>query len=459
MELDPLLNPSSLAVVGVSRSNPFHPATVIYDKNHLRYGARTYAINPHGGTLYGEEVYRRLADLPERPDLAVVCVRAELVPQVLRDCVEAGVRSAIVVSGGFAETGRDDLQTELATIARAGDIPVVGPNCLGVYSPPAIDTFFLPFERVVEPRPGSVALISQSGGILVDLMLKLTQEGVGLSRAVSIGNKVVLDEVDLLSWFLEDPRTSVIGLYLEGFGPGRGRDFVELANRADKPVLVMKSGKTPGGSRAVSSHTASLAGDYRVFRDVIASSRAIETQGEADFVAYCEALTCCRGNATRRLAIVTASGGHGAIASDGCFDAGLQLADLPAADQAKLREQLSPAIRDIASLGNPIDLTGSAGDPDFVTATRFVLARDDVDALLLLLMPYLPALTSDVGARIAHVARELAKPVFAYVPHVTKYGIFIQGFEANGVPVSHSVEGAVAMARAIKTSHARRTIS
>ncbi|MDP7112672.1 MAG: CoA-binding protein, partial [Myxococcota bacterium] len=268
MDLDPILRPRSLAVVGYSHSNPFHPANVIYHKNHLRYDARCFAVNPRGGEVYGETVYPRIGDIPGGVDQAVLVVRSDLVPGLVRECAEAGVRGLVVISGGFAETGRTELQAALTTAAHDTGLPVIGPNCLGVYAPPMCDSFFLPYERLVEPRAGNVALVSQSGGILVDLIIKLTQERVGLSSAVSIGNKAVVDEVDLLEYFLADEQTQVIGIYLEGFSRGRGRRFVELARSAAKPIVALKAGKTPGGSRAVSSHTASLAGDYRVFRDL-----------------------------------------------------------------------------------------------------------------------------------------------------------------------------------------------
>lgn len=450
MDLAKLLQPETVAVVGISRSNPFHPANVIYHKNKLRYRPDTFAVSPRGGTLFGEKIHTDIREIPGRVDLAVLVIRADYVPATIQACIEAGVGSAIVISGGFAETGRADLQAEIAAVASKHDFPVIGPNCLGVYSPPHVDAFFLPYERLIEPRRGNVSLVSQSGGILVDLMIKLTQEGVGLARAVSVGNKAVLDEVDLLRFLDQDPATEVIGIYLEGFGPGRGRDFVELVERMNKPVVIQKAGRTPGGTRAVSSHTAAIAGDYRVFADVLAQAGAIEAPTEAAFVATCEAYSCCRERGVHRVCIVTASGGHGAIASDGCHQAGLELVEIPEEDRRTLQAALSESIRPIASLRNPIDLTGSATDMDFLSATRYFLERDYVDCVLLLLLPYLPAVTTDVGARIAQVAREIDKPVVTYIPHVDRYSIFIDGFEANGVPVAHSVEGAVHMAKALR---------
>jgi acyl-CoA synthetase (NDP forming) len=360
--------------------------------------------------------------------------------------MEAGVAGAIVVSGGFAEVGRTDIEEELAAFSAETDFPVIGPNCLGVYSPPHLDAFFLPPERLVVPEPGAVALISQSGGILVDLIIKLTQEDVGVSKAVSIGNKAAVDEVDLLEYFQKDPETRVIGIYIEGFKKSRGRDFVEMMRHFTKPVILLKSGKTPGGTRAVSSHTASIAGDYTVFSELVKQAGALEAKNETEFVSYCEALSCCdEPREIKNVCIITGSGGHGAMASDLCYTRGLNLVEVPDADKEELRNRLSESVRSIASLNNPVDLTGSAVDDDFYAAADFLLNRDYVDGVILLLLPYLPGISSDVGARLAVAFREHTKPVITYIPHVEKYGIMIEGFESNRLPVAHSVEGAVYM--------------
>ena len=446
MEFEKIFEPRTVAIVGVSLSNPFHPANVIYNKNHLRYEAETFCVNPKGGTLYGQKVYRSLRGIPSQVELAVLAVRAELVPQGIRECVEAGVSGAIVVSGGFAETGRTDIEEELRVLSEENDFPVIGPNCLGIYSPPHLDAFFLPHERIVVPEPGSVALISQSGGILVDLIIKLAQEDAGISKAVSIGNKAAVDEVDLLDYFQGDPKTRVIGIYIEGFKKGRGRAFVERMRNSTKPVILLKSGKTPGGTRAVSSHTASVAGDYTVFSELVKQSGAMEATNETEFVSYCEALSCCeRSGRMRNVCIITGSGGHGAMASDECYARGLRLVEVPAPDKEELRRKLSGSIQAIASLNNPVDLTGSAVDDDFYVAAEFLLDKDYVDAVILLLLPYMPGISFDVGARLALGLRQFEKPVITYIPHVEKYGIMIEGFESNRMPVAHSVEGAVYM--------------
>ncbi len=449
MNLKKIFEPNTVAVVGVSLSNPFHPANVIYNKNNLRFKSNTYCVNTNGGTLYGQKVYRSISEIPEKINLAVLSVRAEYTPEVMLECVKSGVSGAVIVSGGFAESGRADLQNEVARISKENNFPVIGPNCLGVYSPPNIDTFFLPPERLITPRRGHVALISQSGGILVDLAIKLTEEGVGLSRAVSIGNKAVIDEVELLKFFNKDDRTRVIGIYLEGFDAERGRIFIEEVNKSSKPVVILKSGKTPGGAKAVSSHTAAMAGDYFVFREVLKASRAVEAENESEFVSFCEGFSRYTKSDIKNVCIITASGGHGAIASDGCYNIGLNTVQIPDNDIKELIPLLSKSIHNIASFNNPIDLTGSAVDNDFVNATKYFLGKDYVDCIIFLLLPYIPGVTSDIGSRIAQVSREYDKPIITYMPHIDKYGIFIDGFESNNIPVAHTVEGAVYMVKGL----------
>lgn len=450
MDLRSLFEPKTLAVVGVSHNNDRHPANVVFNKNHLRYPVHVYPVNPSGGELQGEKIYRRVGDIPEAVDMAVIAVRAEQVPDVLSECIQAGVGGATVISGGFAESGKKDLQDRLTALAREADFPFVGPNCLGIYSPDHVDTFFLPNERIVRPQPGGVAMVSQSGGILVDQMVKFAGEGVGMSRAVSIGNKALVRELDLLAYLAKDSETSVIAFYVEGFGRNEGREFVLSASRSPKPVIVMKAGKSPGGSKAVSSHTASLGGDYKVFSEVLAQHGIVEARNESELISFCESLSCYREGIDGRIGIISGSGGHGAMAVDVCAGHGLDVRTLSGEVQRQMRERVSMSIRDIASFENPIDLTGSAVDDDFVHAAVILSGAAEVDCILLLLLPYLPGCTMDLGARLSQVHRRAGKPMVAYVPHVEKYRMLIEGFELNNVPVSPSIEGAVLMVEALR---------
>jgi acetyltransferase len=450
VDFTPLFKPETAAVIGVSFTNERHPANVIYNKIHLRYPVKVYPVNPRGGMFNRDRVYRTVAEIPGRVDLAVIAVRADLVPEALADCIRSGVGGAVIVSGGFAESGRGDLQDRITGMAREAQFPFIGPNCLGIYSPGKFDTFFLPGERLVRPNPGNVGFVSQSGGVLVDQMVKFTEQGLGLSLAVSIGNKALIRETDMLRHLADDPETKVIAFYVEGFGRNEGRAFVELAAAISKPVVVLKAGKTAAGSRAVRSHTASLAGDYKVFSDVLAQHGIVEARNEFELTCFCESLSHYPRAIEGNVGVITVSGGHGALATDICADLGLQVPRLSEAVKTEIRAGLSANIRGIASLENPVDLTGSSTDADFEAAVSALGRAPEVDCLLLLLLPYSPGISSDLGARLSYVHQQSGKPLVAYVPHVEKYRILIEGFELNNVPVASSIDGAAFMVEAMR---------
>ncbi len=450
MNLKPLFVPKSMAVCGVSHTNDRHPANVIYNKNLLRFPVDVFPVNPRGGMIRGEQVYTSIDRIESDIDLAVIAVRAEYVPEVIEQCILKKVKGAVVISGGFAEVERQDLQDRIVEIAAKADFPFIWTNCLGIYAPSQVDTFFLPSERMICPDKGNVAIISQSGGILVDLLVKFSGEGIGLSLAVSIGNKALVKEEQLLRYLAKDPATSVIAFYIEGFCHNEGRTFVEAARRCPKPVIVMKAGRTPGGQRAVSSHTASLAGDYKVMSDIFAQFGIVEAKNELELLSFCESLSSYQKSSAQKIGIISGSGGHGAMAVDACLDHGFEVPVLTGAVQKSLRNSLSSSIQSIAALGNPIDLTGSAVEDDFAAAAAVLIDSPELDCVIVLLLPYLPGISSDISARISQLTQKSGKPLIAYVPHEERYRMLIEGFEVNRVPVSPSIEGAVLMAEALR---------
>lgn len=450
MDFKPLFRPETMAVIGVSLTNDRHPANVIYSKNKLRHQVEVFAVSERGGDFQGEKIYPRVSEIPKRIDLAVIVTRAETVPEILKDCIQAQASGAVIVSGGFAESGRPDLQETLLTMAREADFPFIGPNCLGIYAPPFVDTFFIPNERIIRPEPGKVALVSQSGGILVDHLIKFSAEGVGLSLAVSIGNKAMVNELHLLRHFIDDPGTNVIAFYIEGLDPNEGREFVKEAKTCAKPVIILKAGKSDGGIRAVTTHTGSLAGNYGVFSSVLSQYGILEARDESELISYCEVLSCYPKAIEGKLGIITASGGHGALAVDACLSRGLSVPFFPENVQQEIRGQIGENLRGIAAFGNPVDLTGSAMDEDFIQVAKFLGRYSEVDCILLLLLPYIPGISSDLGARLSLVYRQDKKPMVAYVPHVEKYRMLIEGFQLNQIPVAHSIDEAVKMVEALK---------
>jgi len=449
MDLNPLFEPKTMAVIGISSSNNRHPANVIFAKNNSRYPVEVYAVNPKGGKLHDDPIYPGIADIPKKIDLAVIATRAELVPDVMAECIKAGVKAAAVISGGFTEGGRRDLQQRIVDMAREANFPFIGPNCLGVYVPFKVDTFFLPLERMIKPEAGGVTFVSQSGGILVDHMIKFAQEGVGLAKAISIGNKAFIKEKELLAYLIKDPATKVIAYYIEGFGKGEGRDFVLAADRSPKPVIIMKSGKTAAGNRAVSSHTASLAGDYASFSAAIAQHNILEAANESELVSFCEVLSSYTEPIEGKIGIITGSGGHGAMAVDTCSLNGIKVPELSVETKEEIKKNLTGNIQAIAALGNPADLTGSAIDDDFIACAKVMGASPEIDCVIVLLLPYIPGITLDIGVKLSSVSKQFNKPFIAYVPQVEKYDMLIEGFELNGIPVAPSIDGAVLMAKAL----------
>ena len=199
----------------------------------------------------------------------------------------------------------------------------------------------------------------------------------------------------------------------------------------------------------LSSHTASLAGDYAAFSAAVAQHNIIEAANENELVSFCEVLSSYTRPIKGRIGIITGSGGHGAMAVDACSLAGLVVPELSDRTKAEIKNQLTESVRGIASLGNPVDLTGSAVDDDFVACARVLGASPEIDCVVVLLLPYIPGISLDIGVRLSSVSRQSGKPFIAYVPHVEKYNMLIEGFELNGIPAASSIEGAVLMAKAL----------
>jgi acyl-CoA synthetase (NDP forming) len=453
--LETMLNPKVTAVVGVSTSNPFNPGNVIFRKLAFENGLPTYPINPKGGTVEGIQVHKSITAAPDDIELAVISIPAKYVPGVLTECGEKKIQSVIVVSGGFSEVGESgaSLQTEIVEIANKYKISMVGPNCIGVFVPDCLDTFFLPSERVARPRKGNVAIISQSGGWLIERLEEFASRDVGIAAAISIGNAAQTKVTDFINHFGDDNSVNVILAYLEGFGKDEGKDFVEACKRIipKKPVIVLKGGESEAGHRATKSHTSSLAGDFVITNAAFNQFGIIHAEDEDEVMAYSKVFSFKPKHILGpRIGTLTVSGGHGVIASDEASHYGLTMPQFNKDQQETMREMMTPAYQGIASFRNPCDLTGSASDLDYERVLDKMLSFDTIDAALLLLLPYAPGISLQIGARVANVAKQHNKTVVAYVPNLRKYEVIIRGFELNGIAVGDTIEEAVQMLNGIR---------
>ncbi|MFW9806197.1 MAG: CoA-binding protein [Candidatus Thorarchaeota archaeon] len=453
--LKTMLNPKVTAVVGVSTSNPFSPGNVIFRKLAFENGLPTYPINPKGGTVEGVPVHKSITAAPDDIDLAVISVPAKYVPGVLTECGEKKIQSVIVVSGGFSEVGETgaSLQHEIVEVVNKYRITMVGPNCIGVFVPDKLDTFFLPSERVARPRKGNVAIISQSGGWLIERLEELAFRDVGIAAAISIGNAAQTKVTDFVDHFGDDGSVDVILAYIEGFSDGEGERFVKACERIvpKKPVIVLKGGESEAGHRATQSHTSSLAGNNVITNAAFNQFGVIHAVDEDEVMAYTKVFSFKpKYMLGPRVGTLTVSGGHGVIASDEAAHYGLTMPPFNKEQQTTMRNVMTPAYQGIASFRNPCDLTGSASDLDYERVLDEMLAFDTIDAALLLLLPYAPGISLQIGARVANVAKKHKKTVVAYVPNLKKYEVIIRGFELNGISVGDTIEEAVQMLNGIR---------
>ncbi|MFX0007823.1 MAG: CoA-binding protein [Promethearchaeota archaeon] len=463
MDLEKLFKPKSMAVVGVSKKNPLSPGRIVLLKNEFEMNVKVYGIYPNGGDIEGIQLYEKLDKLPEIPDLLVIAVGPDDTLGYIQDCVDLNIPAAVIIGGGFAEIGGKGKkrQEELEKIAFENDIAVLGPNCLGVYAPPIVDTIFLPTERITRPPKGSVALISQSGGVLVDqFFVKFSERHIGVSTAVSIGNRAVVDESMLLEYFSQvDPETSNIAFYLEGFKEGRAREFLQIAKKSEDTVIVFFGGKTREGKIATQSHTASLAGNFKIVYNALRQNYVIQPHSER------ELLTCLKVYdvlANKRnpfgknvitygdVAIVSVSGGHAVLASDMLKMYGLNAVRFTHQERNDLKELMNPTAREIASFNNPIDLTGSVLDTDIENVIRYLSDLEKIECIILLLLPYPPNISFQIGRRIANIISYKNKPIVCFVPYVPKYSLIIESLELAHIPVFHSIKETVQAVSALK---------
>jgi acetyltransferase len=380
--LDALFKPESIAIIGASRSPSKLGFSILQNLKESEYGGNIYPINPTADEILGYQAYPTLADAPGRIDLAVIVVPAKYVMEALTDCAANKVGSVIIISAGFREVSAEGLKLErqMAEIGNKHNMPIVGPNCVGV-----LDTFS-PYNCTFAtgmPRQGKMAFMSQSGALCVGILDVATAQSIGFSRFVSLGNKAHLNELDFLRAWSTDEDSNVILAYLEGIADGSR--FITEAREITKhkPFIAIKSGTTSGGSRAVSSHTGTLAGSERAYESAFKQAGVIRAGSISELLDIGLGFARQPLPVGRRVAIITNAGGLGIMATDALERGGLQLAGLSPQTQEVLRPKLPAA----ASVLNPIDVLGDARSDRYKTALDAALADENVDIVLVVLTP------------------------------------------------------------------------
>lgn len=369
--------PRSVAVVGVSDSPHNLGRAIVWNLTEFAYNGVVYLVGPKGGAFLGHKIYPSVAELPEAVDLAVFLIPAAAVPDVLRQCGEKGIRRVIVESAGFRELGshREGLEQAILATLRQFEMRMIGPNCLGVINRHnGLAVPFMPFKA--ESRPGKVAVIAQSGGIGAMMVNGLASANLGFSKFASIGNKLDVDENDLLEYLMEDAETEVIFCYLEGLADGRR--LMDLVSRSDKPVIIHKSNKGNTGQIIARSHSASLSSDDRVVEAALRQCGAIRTQEQRESLEMIKAF-CLPPLSGRRLAVISRSGGHAVLAADAADDFGFELPPYPEAVKETVRAHSRAKV---INCHNPLDL-GDLFDLNlYRSLAESTLIREDIDGLV-----------------------------------------------------------------------------
>jgi acetyltransferase len=408
--LEAFFDPKSVAVVGASTSPEKLGFAVLDNLVNGGYGevGKIFPINPKADEILGQKAYKTVQDVPGEIDLAVIVIPYQYVPAVLEECGKKKIPAVVVISAGFREAGMEGLEREieLVEIAKKYQIRLIGPNCLGI-----IDTFTpvnASFSAGTPPR-GPMAFMSQSGA-LGTAILDWAQAGrLGLAKFVSLGNKADVSEIDLLKAWADDKDTNVILMYSEGLP--NGQEFIKVAREVSKkkPVVAIKSGVTKSGSRAVSSHTGSLAGSEQAYQAAFQQAGVLRATDMASMFDMALALGYQPLLKNDRIAIITNAGGPGILATDALERSGMSLARL----ENETIQALEKYLPDAASAANPVDVLGDARGDRYRFALETVSQDPNVDGIMVVLTPQAMTEIEDTAKAVGELAKEIDKPVLA----------------------------------------------
>jgi acetyl coenzyme A synthetase (ADP forming)-like protein len=406
-----IMQPNAVAVIGASPEDGKIGNSVMKNLINGGYQGALYPIHPRAEDILGKQCYKSVVDIPGEVDIAIFCIPARFVAQVLAEVGQKRIPGAILIPSGFAEVGEAELQEEVVRVARQYNIRLMGPNIYGFYYTPKnlCATFCTPYDE-----KGQVALSSQSGGVGMAIIGFSRSTQMGVSAIVGLGNKSDIDEDDLLTFFEQDPHTQVIAMHVEDLKDGRA--FAEVAQRVSKqkPVVVLKAGRTAMGARAARSHTGALAGNDKIYDAVLRQSGVIRALSLNDMLEFARGLQILPTPQGENVVIVTGAGGSGVLLSDACVDNGLRLMSMPPDLDAAFKQFIPP----FGASGNPVDITG--GEPPTTYRNTIKLALDDhrIHALILgywhtIITP--PMVFATLLSEVVQAARQrgINKPVVA----------------------------------------------
>ena len=452
-KLDAIFSPQSVAVIGASTS----PGKVGHDifANILKggYKGTLYPVNPNAKSILSVKAYPSLQEIPDPVDLAMIILPPKLALKATEEAIAKGVQGVVIVSAGFREVGGEGLEIEnkIVSLCHEVDIPLVGPNCLGVINPLPATQLNASFSTRM-PKAGNISFISQSGALCTAVLDFAADRDFGFSKFISIGNKADVDELELLQYFHQDPDTEVIMIYLEELR--RGPEFIEAVKEITcgdirpTPVLVIKSGRTAAGAEAAASHTGALAGTEAVYDAIFQQAGIIRVDSIHELFDFASAFAYKNetqmGKLRRkvpsgnRVAIVTNAGGPGIVATDMTVSSGLKLAEF----NEETIEALSSHLPSTANLHNPVDVIGDAAQDRYENALAAVIRDEGVDGALVILTPQSMTDVLGTAEAITRIARRSNKPILCCFMGIIDVSSGVKYLQEHGIPVFSFPENA-----------------
>ena len=376
MNLDNIFNPQSIAIIGASEEPKTVGAGLV--SNLLQSKRILYYINPFKSSVFGVDTFKNINDIKEKIDLAIIAIPVNFVLQAIEDCIKKKVKGIIVVSSGFGETGEQgkELERKIKELVDKANIPLIGPNCLGIINlNKGLNASFAP----ITPKQGNVALLSQSGALIDALIDKSAEDNSGFSKIISYGNEAQIDLSQMLSYLKKDKDTDVILLYLEGVK--NGKEFFETIKEVnkEKPIVVLKSGKSKLSEKAIATHTGSLAGGYDVYKAIFKQTGLIEVDTIEELLDVSKALSFHK-KIRNGIGIVTNGGGLGVLAVDYCEKLGVEIKEL----NKETIEKLDKELEKVLIKRNPLDILGDASPERYEIGIRNLLEEKDINGVVVI---------------------------------------------------------------------------
>ncbi len=406
-----IMKPAAVAVIGASDTEGKIGNSVMKNIINGGYKGELYPINPKADEILGKKAYKSVKDVPGDIDVAVFAVPAKFCVAAMKEVGEKGIPGAVMIPSGFAEVGEHELQDELVAAAREHGVRIMGPNIYGYYYTPSnlCATFCTPYDV-----RGKVALSSQSGGVGMSIIGFSRSTKMGVSAIIGLGNKSDLDEDDLLTYFEQDENTDVVAMHAEDLKDGRS--FAEVAKRVSKkkPIVMLKAGRTQLGARAAASHTGALAGNDKIYDDILRACGVIRAYSLNDLLQFARGLPVLPTPKGEEIVIITGAGGSGVLLTDALVDNGLSLMSFPTDLDEAFKEFIPP----FGASGNPVDITGGEPPTTYEKTIRLGLEDDRIHSLILgywhtIITP--PMVFAELCARVVQEARDkgIDKPIVA----------------------------------------------